>query len=302
MADYYSVLGVERGAEQKDIRQAFRRLARKYHPDLNKDDADAESKFKEINEAYEVLSDPDSRRKYDAHGDQWKRADEIEAQQRAASRAYGSTGIRYGHGAPSVNDFDSIEDILSDVGRFRGSRYGSGTVRSETSVTVSLAEAYRGTTINANYTARGRSRRFEVDIPPGVDNGSAVRVTPERGTEMLFRVSVTPDAKFRREGMDLYVNADVPFEQCILGGEAQVRTLDDRTIWVKIPANSQNGQNIRLRGQGMPKLGSPDVKGDLYVTVRPQMPRSLTEEQRDLVVKLQELRSGMDSRFRGNDG
>ena len=292
MADYYSVLGVDRGVEQNDIRRAFRRLARKYHPDLNTDDPDAEAKFKEVNEAYEVLSDPDSRRKYDVHGDQWKHADEIEAQRRAASSAYGFRGGAY-RGRPTAEGdlFTGLEDILGDVGRFRGSRRGAGTVRSETSVTVSLEEAYAGTTINANYTVRGRNRRFEVSIPPGVDNGSTVRVTPEQGTEMLFRVSVSPNEKFRREGTSLYTDADVPFEQCILGGETQVQTLDGRTIWVKIPANSQNGQNIRLRGQGMPKLGSPDTKGALYVTVRPQMPESLTDEQRELIVKLQELRS-----------
>lgn len=292
MADYYSVLGVERGAEQSDIRQAFRRLARKYHPDLNQDDSDAETRFKEVNEAYEVLSDPDSRRKYDAHGDQWKHADEIEAQRRTARGAYDFMGGAYRSGpSPEGDVFAGLEDILGDMGRFRGSQYGAGTVRAETAVTVSLEEAYAGTTVNANYTVRGRNRRFEVSIPPGVDNGSTVRVTPERGTEMLFRVSVTPNLRFRRDGSDLYTDADVPFEQCILGGEAQVRTLDDRTIWVKIPANSQNGQNIRLRGQGMPKLGSPDAKGDLYVTVRPQMPKSLTDEQRELIVKLRELRS-----------
>ena len=291
MADYYSVLGVDKGAEQKDIRQAFRTLARKYHPDLNQDDADAEARFKQVNEAHEVLSDPDSRRKYDAHGDQWKHADEIEAQRRAARSAYDFMGGGYRRGHSSEGDvFAGLEDILGDVGDSRGGR--SGAVRSETSVTVSLEEANAGTTVNANYTVRGRNRRFEVDIPPGVDNGSTVRVTPERGTEMLFRVSVSPNGSFRREGTGLYTDADVPFEQCILGGETQVRTLDGRTIWVMIPANSQNGQNIRLRGQGMPRLGSPDVKGDLYVTVRPQMPESLTDEQRDLIVRLQELRSG----------
>lgn len=293
MADYYSVLGVDRGAEQKDIRQAFRRLARQYHPDLNKDDSDAEARFKEVNEAYEVLSDPDSRRKYDAHGDQWKHADEIEAQRRAARSSYDFMGGAYrGRPSPEGDLFAGLEDIIGDAGRFRGSRYGRGAVRSETSVTVSLEEAYSGTTITANYTAHGRNRRFEVDIPPGVDNGSTVRVTPEPGTEMLFRVSVSSSGKFRREGEDLYTDAAIPFEECILGGEVQVRTLDSRTIWVRIPANSQNGQNIRLRGQGMPKLGSPGDKGDLYVTVRPQMPRSLTDEQRELIVKLHDLRSG----------
>ena len=292
MADYYGTLGVDRGAEQKDIRQAFRRLARKYHPDLNKDDSDAEARFKEINEAYEVLSDPDSRRKYDVHGDQWKHVDEIEAQRKAARSSYDFMGGAYrGRPSPEGDLFAGLEDIIGDAGRFRRSRYGSGTVRSETSVTVSLEEAYSGTTITANYTVQGRNRRFEVDIPPGVDNGSTVRVTPEPGTEMLFRVSVSPNGDFRREGADLYTDVDIPFEQCILGGESQVRTLDGRTIWVKIPANSQNGQNIRLRGQGMPRLGSSDTRGDLYVTVRPQMPRSLTDEERELIVKLQELRS-----------
>ncbi len=295
MADYYGVLGVERRAEQKDIRQAFRRLARQYHPDLNKDDSDAETKFKEVNEAYEVLSDPDSRRKYDAYGDQWKHADEIEAQRRAASSSYGFRGGAYrGRPTPEGDLYAGLEDILGNMGRFRGSRHGAGTIRSETSVTVSLEEAYSGSTFIATHTARGRNRRFEVDIPPGVDNGSTVRVTPESDTEMLFRVSVSPSEKFRREGSDLYTDVDIPFEQCILGGEAQVRTLDGRTIWVKIPANSQNGQNIRLRGQGMPKLGSPDTRGDLYVTLRPQMPRSLTDEQRELITKLQELRSGAE--------
>ena len=139
---------------------------------------------------------------------------------------------------------------------------------------------------------RGRSRRFEVDIPPGVDNGSTVRVSPERGTELLFKVTVTPDPRFRRDGIDVYTDANVPFEDAILGGEAEVETIDGRRIWVTIPENTQNGQNIRLRGQGMPKLGSPDSRGDLYVAVRPVMPNHLTDEERELVSELKKLRSG----------
>ena len=119
MADYYSVLGVERGAEQQNIRQAFRRLARKYHPDLNQDDSDAEARFKEVNEAYEVLSDPDSRRKYDAHGDQWKHADEIEAQRRSARSAYDFMGGGYrGRPSPEGDVYAGLEDILGDRGSF----------------------------------------------------------------------------------------------------------------------------------------------------------------------------------------
>ena len=292
MADYYSVLGVRKDGDETDIRQAFRRLARKHHPDLNPGDVDAESRFKEINEAYEVLSQPDSRKKYDAYGDQWKRADEIEAQRRSARSAYDYTGgTQRGPWTSDGDLFAGLEDILGERGGFRGGRFDSGTIRSETGVTVSLEEAYSGTTVNANYTVRGRNRRFEVRIPPGVDNGSTVRVKPDSSTEMLFRVSVTPNRRFRRDGADLYTDVPVPFEVVILGGEAQVQTLDGRTIWVKIPETSQNGQNIRLRGQGMPQLGSPDGQGDLYVTVRPQMPEEITDEQRELIVRLNELRN-----------
>ena len=291
MPSYYSILGVGKDADSKDIRQAFRKKARSYHPDLNPGDQEAETRFKEINEAYEVLSDPDSRKKYDAYGDQWKQADQIEAQRRTSRSPFGFGGARRSRTAYEGDIFGGLDDIFGDLGGFhRAPR--SGTTRTEASVTVSLAEAFTGTTVNANLSMKGRSRRFEVDIPPGVDNGSTVRVSPERGTELLFRVTVTPDPSFRRDGMDVYTDANVPFEDAILGGEAEVQTIDGRRIWVTIPENTQNGQNIRLRGQGMPKLGSPDTRGDLYVAVRPAMPNHLTDEERDLVSRLKKLRSG----------
>lgn len=290
MADYYDTLGIQRDADEKAIRGAFRRLARKYHPDLNKEDADAEARFKEVNEAYEVLSDADSRKKYDTYGDQWKDADRIEEQRRATRSPFDFTARGY---YDNSDLFSGFEDILGEGGGFRDfeSRRSPRSVRTETSVTVSLEQAYRGTTINANLTTRGRARRFEVEIPPGVDDGSVVRVTPESGTELLFRVSVTPHPRFRRLGEDIYTDIAVAFEDAILGGEAEVLTLDGRRIAVTIPENSQNGQNIRLRGLGMPTLGSPEKKGDLYATVRPAMPKSLTDEQRGLIERFRELRS-----------
>lgn len=290
MADYYDTLGIQRDADEKAIRGAFRRLARKYHPDLNKDDKDAEARFKEINEAYEVLSDADSRKKYDAYGDQWKDADRIEEQRRATRSPFDFTARGY---YDNSDLFSGFEDIFGEGGGFRDfeSRRSPRNVRTETSVTVSLEQAYRGTTINANLTTRGRARRFEVEIPPGVDDGSVVRVTPESGTELLFRVSVTPHPRFRRLGEDIYTDIAVAFEDAILGGEAEVLTLDGRRMAVTIPENSQNGQNIRLRGLGMPTLGSPENKGDLYATVRPAMPKSLSDEQRGLIERFRELRS-----------
>ena len=294
MADYYAVLGVGRDAEQTEIRRAFRKLAREHHPDLNPDDAEAEAKFKRVNEAYEVLSNADSRRKYDAHGDDWRRADEIEARQRRRARRAPRTEYDFG-GARGYSDSDlfaGLEDVLGDLGGFGPRTRGAATggISAETPVSVSLREAYTGTTVNASLTIRSASRRFEVDIPPGVDNGSVVRVTPERGSELLFRVSVAPDPRFRRDGADLYADLRAPFEDVILGGEAELTTLDDRRIRVSIPEGSQNGRNIRLRGQGMPKLGSPESKGDLYATVRPVMPAApLAGERRALIERFREL-------------
>ena len=209
MADYYDTLGIQRDADEQDVRRAFRRLARKYHPDLNKDDADAEAKFKEINKAYEVLSDADSRKKYDAYGDQWRDADRIEEQRRSARTSYGAPFDFRTYGSYDDSDlFSGFEDIFGAGGGFRDfeTRRAPSTVRTETTITVSLEDAYSGTTINANLTTGGRARRFEVEIPPGVDNGSAVRVTPESGTELLFRVSVTPHPRFRRLGEDIYTD------------------------------------------------------------------------------------------------
>ena len=299
MADYYAILGVSKDADQTDIRRAFRRLAREHHPDLNPDDADAEAKFKRVNEAHEVLSNPESRRKYDAYGDDWRRADEIEAQRRARRTPH-RTEYDFGGGAGrgySESDlYAGIEDVLGDLGDFGAfggaARRGGaswGGVSAETPVSVSLREAYSGVTVNANLTVRSVSRRFEVDIPPGVDNGSVVRVTPERGAELRFRVSVSPDPRFRREGADLYADLRAPFADAILGGEAEIETLDGRRISVSIPEGSRDGRNIRLRGQGMPKLGAPETKGDLYAVIRPILPGRLTGERRELIERFREL-------------
>ena len=299
MADYYAILGVRKDADETDIRRAFRKLAREHHPDLNPDDSDSEAKFKRVSEAYEVLSNAESRRKYDAHGDDWRRADEIEEELRRRRASRTSRTVHDFGGARGYSDSDlfaGLEDVLGDLGGFGGGPRRGGAawgdmsgVSAETPVTVSLSEAYSGVTVSASLTIRSASRRFEVDIPPGVDNGSAVRVTPERGSELLFRVSVAPDPRFRREGADLYTDLRAPFEDVILGGEARLETVDGRRISVSIPEGSREGRNIRLRGQGMPKLGSPKTKGDLYAVIRPVMPGRLSGERRELIERFRAL-------------
>ena len=283
MADYYEVLGVSKTADDKGIRQAFRRLARKYHPDLNPGDDNAEKRFKEINEAHEVLSDPEARKKYDLYGDSWKHAEQFEGR---GPFTYGGAGAAdFG-----ADIFSGFEDFL---GRSRSRRAGwtSTASRLETPVTVSLEDAYYGSVHNVTISSGTGQRRVEVTVPPGVDTGSKVRFKLDRDTEILLKVTVTPHERFERQGADLYTDVQVPFEEVILGGEARVDTLTGG-LHVKVPAGTQNGQRIRLARQGMPKLKEPKERGDLYVKVRPVMPKELTDEERGLLEELRRLRFG----------
>ncbi len=287
MADYYAELGVKRDADEKEVRGAFRRLARKYHPDLNPGDETAEERFKRINEAYEVLSDEKKRKAYDRHGDNWKRADEIESQ-RGNARASYRTGRSYDFG---VGGFDGLDDLLGGFGGFGHGGPAARAQKMEMDVEVTLEEAFSGSQRVITITRGGEQRRIEVTIPPGVATGSAVRVRPGPGQELILNVTVTHHDRFTRRGADLYVDVDMPFEDAILGGKVHLQTLDKK-IELKAPAESRNGQKIRLAGKGMPILGSPDSRGDLYVVLRPVMPRGLTDEQKALVTRLKELRAG----------
>lgn len=293
--NYYETLGVPRNASQADIRQAFRKLARTYHPDLNPGDKAAEERFKQISEANEVLSDADNRKKYDKYGDNWKHADQIESQFGSGGTPYTWRSGRRRRGPASYSgfeEFSGFEDLLGGFGGAHGSPTATAQKRSlESDVDVTLEEAYSGTSRRITINESGRERRIEIDIPPGVDNGSVVRVRPGGSREILLKVTVDPHPRFTRRGDDLYQDVDVPFEDAILGGKAAVRTMVTR-LEVTVPAESRNGQHIRLAGQGMPKLGEPDARGDMYLVVRPVMPRKLSDEERGLVEKLKAARSG----------
>ncbi|MFQ5934253.1 MAG: DnaJ C-terminal domain-containing protein [Dehalococcoidia bacterium] len=301
---YYDILGVPKDASQKEIQGAFRRLAREYHPDVNPGNKEAEAKFKEINEAYELLSSPEARSKYDRSG-QGISFEEI------FGRGRGPFVWRFESGSFSPEgEFDfassAFDDILRGFMGGRGRRPFEEALQSrrrasvEYSVEVSLEEAYSGTTRMievAGDAARGQKpRRLEVKVPPGVMTGTRIRVSPnghiERGVgeveTVYLVVTVKPHKDFQRRGDDLYVEAPVPLLDAVLGGEVKVRMLNGR-VSLKIPPSTQNGRTFRLGGKGMPRLGESG-KGNLYVKARVVLPADLTEEERGLFKTLKDMR------------
>ncbi len=292
MADYYDTLGVAKGASEKDIRSAFRKLARKHHPDVNDNDPASEDKFKEINEAYTVLSDADSRRKYDRYGDDWKRADQFGQSRRGGGFSYSNMG-GMGAGAHGFN----LEDLFGGIGGSMGGRQAPPPP-SEYPVSITLEEAFTG----ASRRLRMQDgRRLEVKIPPGVDNGSKVHISSEvaRGADFYLVVSVKDNATFRRQGKDLYVEVEAPLDDAVLGGELTVPTLTGK-LALTIPKGTQNGRRFRLAGQGMPALNNStnnlrsdvDHRGDLFATLKVKLPSELTEEELDLFRMLRDRNVG----------
>ncbi len=302
--DYYQILGVERSASADDVRKAYRKLAMQYHPDRNPGNKQAEEKFKEINEAYQVLSDPQKRARYDQLGSAYSNW-----QQRGGSpndfdwsqwfsgqpgAGGGGTHVEYG----DINDLFG-QDIFSEFFR---SIFGGGGVggRAQTStrgrqapayqqpISITLDEAYRGTT----RTLQSDGRRLQVKIPAGVKTGSKVRVAgggPE-GLDLYLIVEVEPDQRFEREGDDLRGAATIDLFTAVLGGEAEVQTLEG-PVKLKIPAGTQPEQVFRLAGRGMPRLRSAQNKGDLFVRVKVRIPKNLSAKQKSLLEEAARLKT-----------
>ncbi len=280
--NYYQTLGIKREASDKEVKQAFRRLARKYHPDVNSGDKAAEDKFKEVNEAYEVLSDPEKRRKYDRFGQNWKYADQ-----------FPPGGFRAHSAGPTdaTFNFSDLGGFGSIFGEMFGRRGGARTAQRSTvevKADVSLEEAHSGTTRTVQIPG-SRGKRLEVQVPPGVDNGSRVHVTAG-DTELYLVTRVVPHRRFTRKGADLYLDLSLPLVDAVLGSEQEAPTITGK-VMLTVPPESQNGQMFRLKGQGMPHLGRPDQRGDLFATLKVMLPTNLTEQERDLFVSLKEMRA-----------
>ena len=313
--DYYKILGVARDADEKEIKKAFRKLAQQYHPDRNPGDAEAERKFKEINEANTVLSDPEKRSQYDRFGAQWEQY--ARSGGRPEDFNWGNVGRGGGGGNTRTltpeeveqlfggNGHSSFFDTLFGGGGMGGARPGQQSrtrpggggfgfdtrpefqPRSapEVPVKVTLEEVFRGATRTLE---SNDGTRFEVTIPRGVKTGSKVRVKGG-GQEILLTVEVLPHAQFKREENDLRVQVPVDLYLAVLGGEAQVPTME-RPVVLTIPAGTQNGRVFRLRGLGLPNLKNPDQRGDLLAEVAVTLPTNLSEQEKALFEELRALR------------
>lgn len=274
--DYYKILGIDKNATAEDIKKAYRKLARKMHPDLNPDDKEAHKKFQAINEANEVLSDPEKRKKYDQYGKDWQHAEQFEQ----ASAPRDDDQFSY--------FFESLFGGQSQGGRraFRGQDYSA-------TLTLSLAEAMH--THPQTLTISGKNIR--ITIPAGVENGQVIKlkgygakgVNGGPDGDLYISFQILPDQQFRRQGNDLYTNATIDLYTAILGGETILDTLNGK-LKLKVNPETQNGTKIRLKGKGFPVYKKEGEAGDLYVTYSVKLPTNLSEEQKALFTKLATLK------------
>jgi DnaJ-class molecular chaperone len=321
--DYYATLGVTKASTEKEIKQAFRKLARKFHPDVNPGDKQAESRFKEINEAYEVLGDSAKRKKYDELGANWRQYEQAAAQG-GPNPFGGEWNVNMGGqgGGFRTMTQEEMEEMFGDANPFsdffttffggggagaetrRGGARGRARQRAgrdvEHEIELTLEDAYHGTTRRLALKHDGHARTVDVRIPPGVNDGSRVRVAGEgeHGTggaqagDLYLRVRLVPHPEFERKGRDLYVKVPIPVTTAVLGGEAEVRTLGGKTVRLRIPPLTQNGQVFRLKGYGMPTVGKPDETGDLYARVEVQLPDAIAPTEREHWEALAKLSGG----------
>lgn len=308
--DYYKVLGLDKSATADDIKKAYRKLARKYHPDVNPNNKEAASKFQQINEANEVLSDPDKRKKYDQYGEHWKHADQFEQQKRQQqqqhqqSSASGFGGSGYEGFTYSSSDFgegEHFSDFFEQMfgrqqrssGRGRANvKYKGEDYSASLEMTLTDAATTRKQVLNVN----GKSVR--ITIPAGVEDGQVIRLRGYGGEginggpkgDLYITFVIKNDTAFERVGDDLYITMDIPLYTAVLGGEQIIETLSGSKIKLKVNPETQSGTKVRVKGKGFPVYKKEGEHGDLYVTYNVKVPTDLTDKEKELFKQLAELK------------
>ena len=291
--DYYKALGVNKTATQSEIKSAYRKLARKFHPDLNPDDRDAKKNFQLINEANEVLSDPEKRKKYDQYGENWKHAEEYQEAEKQQQRSSGRSRSGWQEsssfgGSDEFSDF--FESLFGNMGgRRQRSRAGFRGEDYTAELNLTLREA--AVTRRQELTVNGK--KIRITIPAGVDNGQTIRIAGHGGPganggpsgDLYIKFSITDDPVFKRLGNDLYMNAEIDLYTAMLGGEIILETLDGK-IKTRIKPETPNGTRIKLKGKGFPVYKKTTESGDLYVTLSVRLPASLSARERELFSEL----------------
>ena len=278
--NHYDTLGVSRDASAKDIRNAYRRLARKYHPDVNQDSKDAQEKFKEVNAAYEVLSDSDNRTRYDQFGDKWSYVDSARGD--SFRRGFDFSGLGFRSFFEGINTgFDTNQRRYRNPPR----------QPIEIPLELTLEEAAAGVkrVIQTPVLSGKQSKRVEVMIPPGVDSGSRIHVPMGRELNIYLVIKVRSHHRFTRKKSDLYVELVVPLVDTVLGSQQEAPTLNGKVL-LTIPPETQNGQVFRLRNKGVPHLKTPSRCGDLFVTIKVILPTELSEKEKGLFKELRKVR------------
>lgn len=292
--DYYQVLGVSKTASQDDIKKAYKKLARKHHPDLNPNDTEAQRKFQEINEANEVLSDPEKRKRYDQYGENWKHADEFEAQKQRSQQSgggwngdFGSSGQGFSGDSAEFSDFfESMFGSRAGGGRrsagFRGQDYNA-------ELHLSLYDASKTHKQVLNVNGKG----IRITVPAGVADGQTIKLKGQGGPginggpagDLYITFVVAEDSGFKRLGDDLYITEPLNLYTAVLGGDLTVNTLDSK-VKLKVKPETQNGTKVRLKGKGFPVYKKNGQFGDLIVTYSIEIPTGLTEKQKELFREL----------------
>jgi curved DNA-binding protein len=297
--DYYNILGVDKSATEKEIKSAYRKMARKHHPDLNPNNAEAEKQFKQVNEANEVLSDPEKRKKYDKYGENWQHGEAYEQQarqQQSQQRSYGGSDQQDFSGY----DFGSSGGDFSD---FFNSMFGGGSPGSSGG---RAQQRYRGQDMNASLqlnlrdileskkqTITVNGKNIRLTIPAGIADGQTIKITGHGGPggngapagDLYIKFAITDDAEFKRVGNDLYRNISIDLYTAVLGGEITADTLTGK-VKLKVAPGTQVGTKVKLKGKGVPVYKKEGQSGDLYLTYNVQLPTNLTPKQKELFEEL----------------